>query len=106
MYELPIEPTLIVLFFKSEAGNEPVRDWLKNMPAIDKKTIGTDIKTIQFGFPIGMPLVRKMDANLWKIRSHISNGIARIFFTVDGNFMVLFHGFIKKVNPLQNLIWN
>lgn len=79
MYELPIEPTLIVLFFKSEAGNEPVRDWLKNMPAIDKKTIGTDIKTIQFGFPIGMPLVRKMDANLWEIRSHISNGIARIF---------------------------
>ncbi|TCM69742.1 phage-related protein [Acinetobacter calcoaceticus] len=91
-----IEPTLTVLFYKSESGNEPVRDWLKDLPVVDKKAIGADIKTVQFGFPIGMPLVRKMDTDLWEVRSRISNGIARILFTVHGNLMVLLHGFIKK----------
>lgn len=96
MPEQSIQPTLTVVFFKTESGNEPVRDWLKDMPIVDKKTLGTDIKTVQFGFPIGMPLVRKMDKALWEIRSHISNGIARIFFTVEGHFMILLHAFIKK----------
>ena len=63
---------------------------------MDKKTLGADIKTVQFGFPIGMPLVRKMDKDLWEVRSHVSNGIARILFTIDGSLMILLHGFIKK----------
>lgn len=96
MSEQSTEPVLIVAFFKSESGNEPVRDWLKNMSVFDKKVIGTDIKTVQFGFPIGMPLVRKIDSGLWEVRSHIENGIARIFFTIEGNHMILLHGFIKK----------
>jgi len=92
----PIPPVLRVFFFKSEAGNEPVRDWLKELPASERKTIGEDIKTVQFGWPLGMPLVRKMGKGLWEVRIHLQTRIARVLFTVNGDAMVLLHGFIKK----------
>ena len=87
---------LEVSFFKSEIGNEPVRDWLKGFTLEQKKRIGEDIKTVQFGWPIGMPVVRKMENGLWEVRSKIDNGIARVLFTVVDDTMVLLHGFIKK----------
>lgn len=64
--------------------------------AAKKKIIGEDIKTVQFGWPLGMPLVRKIDAGLWEVRSELDNRIARVLFTVQGNVMLLLHGFIKK----------
>jgi phage-related protein len=90
------ELRLQVLFFKTQAGHEPVRKWLKALPQEEKKIIGQDIKTVQFGWPLGMPLVRKLDQDLWEVRSHLPNRIARILFTVNDNTMVLLHGFIKK----------
>ncbi len=60
------------------------------------KTIGKDIKTLQFGWPIGMPLARKMGNDMWELRSTLSYGIARTFFTVFQNKVVLLHGFVKK----------
>lgn len=89
-------PTLEVRFFASVGGSEPVREWLKSLPAIDRRTIGEDIKTVQFGWPLGMPLVRKVDKDLWEVRIHLTGRIARILFTVMGNVMVLLSGFIKK----------
>lgn len=89
--------TIIVNFYKSEKGNEPVREWLKSLSKEDKTIIGEDIKTVDYGWPLGMPLVRKMDTDLWEVRIDLTKKeIARIFFTVIGNIMVLLHGFIKK----------
>ena len=90
------EPTLSVCFFRTDAGSEPVREWLKQLSAQDRKTIGEDIKTVQFGWPLGMPLVRKMGKELWEVRIHLEGRIARILFTVDAGVMVLLHGFVKK----------
>ena len=90
------EPILLVVFYRTEAGNEPARDWLKSLKREDRKSIGEDIKTAQFGWPLGMPLIRKLETRLWEVRSHVSQGIARVIFTVDGQTMVLLHGFIKK----------
>ena len=87
---------LNVVFYRTSSGNEPVREWLKNLTREEKKIIGEDIKTVQFGWPLGMPLIRKLESNLWEVRSHLKNRIARVLFTIiDGN-MVLVHGFIKK----------
>ncbi|MGA8863841.1 MAG: type II toxin-antitoxin system RelE/ParE family toxin [Gallionella sp.] len=90
------QPTLEVKFFKTDGGTEPVRDWLRELSATDRKRIGEDIKTVQFGWPLGMPLVRKMDKNLWEVRVHLEGRIARILFTVSSSKIVLLHGFIKK----------
>ena len=88
---------ITVHFYKSEKGKEPVREWLKGLSKEDKTIIGEDIKTVEYGWPLGMPLVRKMDKDLWDVRINLTNKeIARIFFTVSGNDMVLLHGFIKK----------
>ena len=61
-----------------------------------RKTIGIDIKTVQYGWPLGMPLVRKMEPGLWEVRCDIADGIARVLFTAKGGQMVLLHGFVKK----------
>ncbi|RME50401.1 MAG: type II toxin-antitoxin system RelE/ParE family toxin [Caldilineae bacterium] len=90
------EIRLRVVFYRTESGTEPVRDWLKSLPKEEKKIIGQDIKTVQFGWPLGMPLVRKVDRDLWEVRSHLPNRTARILFTVSDGVMVLLHGFIKK----------
>ena len=87
---------LTVHFFRTTAGTEPVRDFLRSLAQEDRKSVGTDLKTVQFGWPLGMPLVRKLDHGLWESRSHIRDGIVRVLFTVSGCRMVLLHGFIKK----------
>jgi phage-related protein len=96
---------LRVVFYKSQTGKEPVREWLKSLSLKDKKTIGEDIKTVQFGWPLGMPLVRKLEPGLWEVRSKTSTGTARILFTVQGEIMVLLHGFVKKTakTPVDDL---
>lgn len=92
-----ITKKLSAIFYRSESGTEPVREWLKELPKIDKATIGTDIKTVQFGWPIGMPLVDSLGQGLWEVRSKLKTGrIARILFFMDNNSMVLVNGFIKK----------
>jgi len=82
--------------FRLDSGREPVREWLKDLQSEHRKTIGEDIKTLQFGWPVGMPLARKMEEGLWELRSHISAGIARTFFTLFDDKIVLLHGFVKK----------
>jgi phage-related protein len=96
MEQSPIEPILTVVFYKTHGGNEPVREWLKSLKREDRKTIGEDLKTVQFGWPLGMPLVRKLEPGIWEIRSSIGRVTARVLFTVEGHTMVLLHGFIKK----------
>ena len=73
-----------------------MRDWLLELSAIDRKAIGEEIKTVQFGWPLGMPLVRKLDKDLWEVRIHLENRIARVLFTASAGKIVLLHGFIKK----------
>lgn len=89
-----------VLFYRTTLGNEPVREWLKSLKREDRKTIGEDIKTVQFGWPLGMPLVKKVESRLWEVRSRIKNGVARVLFTVIENKIVLLHAFVKKTQKI------
>jgi phage-related protein len=81
------------IFFRTEAGAEPVRQWLKDqIPAEARKTIGADIKTVQQTWPIGKPLVDGLGDGLWEVRSAYSKVDYRTIFTIDGSTMVLLHG--------------
>lgn len=91
-----MNPVLDVRFFCTDAGTEPVREWLKDLSAIDRKTIGEDIKTVQFGWPLGMPLVAHLGGDVWEVRIRLDNRIARVLFALEGQTIVLLHGFIKK----------
>jgi len=95
---------LTVYFYKSSAGNEPVRDWLKQRSPEEKKVIGEDIKAVEYSWPVGYPQVVKLDKDLWEIRSNLLNGISRVFFTVWEKYMVLLHSIIKKHRKHRNRI--
>ena len=96
-YSKRMPPILSVRFYCTTTGKEPVREWLIEQVSLGaRKAIGADIKTVQFGWPVGMPVVRKMESGLWEVRSSIPEGIARVLFTVVGADMVLLHGFVKK----------
>lgn len=100
------EPILQVVFFRTDSGRQPVREWLKDLDTDDRKIIGEDIKLVQFRWPLGMPLVDKLEPGLWEVRSHLKGGrIARVCFTVRAGEMALLHGFIKKTQkiPVQEL---
>ena len=38
---------LPAIFFRTEAGGEPVREWLKGLSPDDRKRIGEDVKTVE-----------------------------------------------------------
>ncbi len=99
------KPKLSVKFFRTTEGREPVREGLKALPAEERKAMGDDIRTVQFGWPIGMPLGRKIEAGLWEVRVGLPSGIARVLFTVFDGEAVLLHGFFKKgeKTPLPEL---
>jgi phage-related protein len=89
-------PNLAARFYRSDVGGETVRDWLKALPVAERKIIGEDIKTVQFGWPLGMPLVAHLESGIWEVRTRLSTRIARVLFVLDRDVMVLLHGFIKK----------
>lgn len=93
------QKVLQAAFFVSETGKRPVRDWLMGLTPEDRKTIGEDIATLEFCWPIGKPKCSPIVGikGLYEVRSNIGSGrIARVFFTLIGNRMILLHGFIKK----------
>ncbi len=86
-------------FYVTGTGKRPVREWLVELSPPDRKTIGEDIATLEFCWPVGMPKCSPMKGikGLYEIRSNISSGrIARVFFVLIDHQMVLLHGFVKK----------
>ena len=91
-----------VVFYRLASGREPVREWLKQLDPASRKMVGEDLYTLQLGWPVGMPLARKIEAGLWEQRSKVVNGIARILFTENTGRLILLHGFIKKSQKLPD----
>lgn len=86
-----------VRFYRTSAGAEPVLEWLRRLDKEDRRTIGLDLMRVQFGWPIGMPLMRSLKGSLWEVRSTLpSQRIARLIVCFHQNKIVVLHGFIKK----------
>jgi len=95
-----------IIFFKTNAGNEPVRDWITLFNKEDRKIIGADLRTVELGWPIGMPVCSPMGDGLYEVRSNISDKrITRVLFFQSNDKLVLVHGFIKKTQktPKEDL---
>jgi phage-related protein len=87
---------LPAVFFRTVAGREPVREWLRSLPKHERQAIGDDIAYVQYRWPIGKPRVDHLRGGVWEVRSTLENRIARVLFAVRGEEIVLLHGFIKK----------
>jgi phage-related protein len=90
-------PEVPVRFYRTDAGREPVREWLRGLDESDRHAIGIDLTRVQFGWPVGMPLVRSLKDGLWEVRSSLpSQRIARLVLCFHDETLIVLHGFIKK----------
>ena len=86
-----------LVFFRTEAGGEPVREWLLELPKLDRRIVGVGLKELEFGWPIGMPLCRALGGGLFELRvSLASRRIARVIVCVHEDELYALHAFIKK----------
>jgi phage-related protein len=91
------EKRIPLVFFRTEAGAEPVRDWLRTLPKPDRRIVGGGLKQLEYGWPIGMPLCRALGRGLFELRSTLATRrIARVIVCVFENELYALHGFIKK----------
>jgi phage-related protein len=95
-------PKLTAVFYKTEMGTEPVKAWLLSLTRDEKKQIGGEISYVQFKWPIGRPQVAHLRGAVWEVRTSLTTRIARVLFAVDGEIMVLLHGFIKKTQKTDS----
>ena len=90
-------------FYRTVAGTEPVRDWLKSLSPEERREIGQDIATVEYGWPIGMPVCRPLGQGLWEVRSNLlGNRSARGLFCIARGRMVLLHSFVKKARRIPD----
>ena len=73
---------LTAVSYQRSSGREPVRNWLLSRSQDDRRKIGQDIMAVEYGWPCGEPLCKSLSSytGLWEVRSHIVDGIARVFF--------------------------
>jgi phage-related protein len=95
--ENPQPRKIPLIFFRTPAGSEPVREWLKELPEEERRAIGTDLLRAQWRWPVGMPLCRPMGSGLWEIRTDLATKrTARVLICMYREHLVALHGFIKK----------
>jgi phage-related protein len=86
-----------LVFYRTKAGNEPVRDWLLGLDGKDRRAVGLDLMQVQYGWPVGMPLVRPLGNGLFEVRTNLPDRtIARVFFCFHDGELFALHGFTKK----------
>lgn len=89
--------TLTATFYQTGAGNSPVLAWLRSLGKPDSTIIGSDLRLVEKGWPLGMPLCRSLGDGLFETRSNLPNGrIARVIFFISDGRMGILHGFVKK----------
>lgn len=88
----------------SDPPSQPVRDWLQRLPKAERVEIGGDIQAVQFGWPLGLPLVKHLQGDLWEVRTSLATRIARVIFAVEGNTIYLLHGFIKTTQKTPSRV--
>jgi phage-related protein len=95
-----------LIFYRTRSGAEIVRNWLRELDDPDRRAIGVDLMSVQYRWPVGMPLCRSLSDGLWEVRSSLpSNRIARVLFSVHQDRIVALHGFIKKTRRRQMKTW-
>ena len=92
-----------LIFYRTAAGVEPVREWLKSLPAGDRKAVGLDLMRAEWRWPVGMPLCRPLGRGLWEVRTDLpSRRIARVLLCMAAGQLVALHGFIKKTQKTSD----
>lgn len=60
------------IIYRSAQGSEPVREFLRGLSREDRRVVGNDIATIEYGWPVGKPTCAPLGAGLWEVRSSLT----------------------------------
>lgn len=107
MVEEPSPQKIPLIFFRTATGSEPVREWLRALPQVERQAVGSDLLRAQWRWPVGMPLCRPMGTGLWEIRTELpTKRTARVLLCLYREHLVALHGFIKKTRatPEEDLV--
>ena len=97
MHSDPQPHKIPLIFYRTAAGSEPLREWLKGLDEAERQAIGKDLLRAQWRWPVGMPLCRPMGNGLWEVRTDLpSKRTARVLLCLCRGHLVALHGFIKK----------
>src|SRR5665811_89672 len=89
-------PKILLILYRTAAGSEPVREWLKGLDEAERQAVGKDMLRAQWRWPVGMPLCRPMGRGLWEIRTDLpTKRAARVLLCLYREHLVA-HGFVKK----------
>ena len=95
-----------LIFYRTAAGSEPLREWLKGLDEAERQAIGKDLLRAQWRWPVGMPLCRPMGSGLWELRTDLpTKRTARVLLCLYREHLIALHGFINKtrVTPDEDL---
>jgi phage-related protein len=98
-------PKLAVRCYREASGTEPVRDWIKSLPADERREVGIDIKTVQFGWPLGMPVVDHIDRDIREVRTRFANRLARVLFVLEAAKWSCCKGLSRRSARRPSPIW-
>ena len=97
MPEDPQPNRIPLIFYRTPAGSEPVREWLKGLDEAERHAIGRDLLRAQWRWPVGMPLCRPMGNRLWEVRTDLpTKRMARVLICFYRGHLVALHAFLKK----------
>jgi hypothetical protein len=68
---------LAARYYKTETGREPVREGLQGPDRDDRKAIGEDVRLVESGRPIGMPVCEAMGDGLFQTGTSLPSGRTR-----------------------------
>jgi phage-related protein len=103
MAEDPGRRKIPLIFFRTAAGSEPVREWLKELAQAERQAIGKDLLRAQWRWPAGMPLCRPLGNRLWEVRTDLpTRRTARVLLCLYRGHLVALHGFIKKTRAMPD----
>lgn len=88
-----------IYFYKEQSGKSPVEIWINKMLTLkEKNKIYDGLKKLQCEWPIGLPLTRHLENNLWEMRTYLGTRDSRLIFIIKNKNIFILHGFIKKTN--------
>jgi phage-related protein len=93
---VPISPFPFVFWRQPASGKQPVLKWLQKLDEEGLRKMSAAMRTVQFGWPLGMPLVRSMGGGLHELRVSLKGKQeARLLFCVHDETIVGLHAFFK-----------
>jgi phage-related protein len=106
MSDAPEPQKIPLIFYRTEAGSEPVREWLKGLPEAERQAIGKDLLRAQWRWPVGMSLCRPLGGGMWEVRTDLpTKRTARVMLYLYHGHLVALHGFIKKTRTTPDEDW-